>query len=119
MRREQQGGLIVDPLVVDTARGPLPIATTYKAMYAYRVLSVKSSLKTTNSGVAATFKQVCKNGIRNANQMNADVEYVGHIEEILELNYRHHCLVVLVCDFIKANYVGNNAIIKKINRASC
>ena len=28
----------------------------------------------------------------DANQVNADVEYVGHIEEILELNYRRHCL---------------------------
>jgi len=61
----------------------------------------------------ATFKQVCKNGIRDANQVNADVEYVDHIEEILELNYKCHCLVVLVCDFVKANYIGENATIKK------
>ena len=117
MRREQQGSLIIDPLVVDTARGPLAMATTYKAMYAfknhYRVLSTKRSLKTTDNGVAATFKQVCRNGIRNANQVNADVEYVGHIEKILELNYRHHYLVVLVCNFVKANYIGDNATIKK------
>lgn len=45
--------------------------------------------------------------------MTADVEYVGHIEEILELDYRRHSLVVLVCDFVKANYNGDNATIKK------
>ena len=45
--------------------------------------------------------------------MDANVEYIGHIEEILELNYRRHCVVVLVCDFVKANYVGENATIKK------
>ena len=109
--------MIIDLLVVDTTRGPLPVATTYKAMYAfgnhYRVLSAERSLKTTDSRVATRFKQVCRSGIRDANQVNADVEYVGYIEEILELNYRHHCLVVLVCDFVKANYVGENATIKK------
>lgn len=41
------------------------------------------------------------------------MEYVGHIEEILELNYRRHCIVVLVCDFVKANYAGENATIVK------
>lgn len=57
--------------------------------------------------------QVCRIGTRDVNQMNADLEYVGHIEEILELNYRRHCVAVLVCDFVKANYVGENATIKR------
>jgi hypothetical protein len=43
--------------------------------------------------------------------VNAAVEYVGYIEEILELDYRRHCLVVLVCEFVKANYRGENATI--------
>ena len=93
------------------------MATAYKSMHAYgnhyRVRSSEQALRTANSGVAATFRQVCRNGIRDLNQVNADVEYVGHIEEILELNYRRHCLVVLVCDFVKANYIGENATIKK------
>ena len=63
--------------------------------------------------MAATFTQVCRNGIRDRNLLNAEIEYVGHIEEILELNYRRHCLVVFVCDFVRANYVGENATIKK------
>lgn len=117
VRREQQAGLFVENMVLDTARGPLPVACAYKGMYSYgnhyRVLSSEQSLKTTDSGVAATFKQLCRNGIRDTNQVNADIEYVGHIEEILELNYRRHCLVVLVCDFVKANYRGKNATIKK------
>lgn len=117
VRREEQGGVIVPKDVVDTARGPLPTASAYKSMYAfgnhYRVLSCERALRTSDSGVAATFKQVCRNGIRDGNQVNADVEYVGHIEEILELNYRRHCLVVFVCDFVKAHTVGENATIKK------
>ena len=107
----------VDPKVVDTARGPLPMSTVYKSMYAYgnhyRVLSSEAHLKTSDSGIAATYKQVCRNSVRDGNIVMADVEYVGHIEEILELNYRRHCVVVLVCDFVKANYRGENATIKK------
>ena len=117
VRRDQQLGAMVDPRVVDTARGPLNVAAAYKSMYAfgnhYRVLSSELPLKTCDNGVAATFKQVCRNGRRDSNQVTADVEYVGHIEEILELNYRRHCLVVLVCDFVKANYIGENATIKR------
>lgn len=115
--RDWQLGVIVDPRVMDTARGPLNVAAAYKSMYAfgnhYRVLSSELPLKTCDSGVAATFKQICRNGRRDNNPVNADVEYVGHIEEILELNYRRHCLVVLVCDFVKANYIGVNATIKR------
>lgn len=110
-------GDIVNPRVWDTARGLLHVAAAYKSMSAfgnyYQVLSAKRPLKTCDSGVAATFRQVCRNETRNGNQVNADVEYVGHIEEILELNYRRHCVVVLVCNFVKANYSGENATIKK------
>lgn len=117
VRRDQQVGAILNPMVVDAARGPLNVAHAYKSMYAfgnhYRVLSSEQPLKTCDSGVAATFKQVCRNGTRDVNPVNADVEYVRHIEEILELNYRRHYVVVLVCDFVKANYVGENATIKR------
>ena len=117
VRHDQQEGIEVDQMVVDTATGPLRVAAAYKSMYAYgnhfRVISSERSLKTSNSGIAATFRQVCRNSTRDANQIQADVEYVGHIEEILELNYKRHCLVVLVCDFVKANYRGENATIKR------
>ena len=117
VRREQQSGVAVNPNVLDTSRGPLHVAAAYKSMFAfgnhYRVASSERPLKTCDSGVATTFRQICRNNTRDGNQVNADVEYVGHIEEILELNYRRHCLVVLVCDFVKANYIGENATIKK------
>lgn len=118
VRRQQQSGAAMNANIIDRAQGPLPIATAYKSMYAfgnhYRVLSSERLLgKTSDTSVAATFTQVCKYGTRDNNQVNANVEYVGNIEEILELNYRRHCLVVLVCDFVKANYVGENVIAKK------
>lgn len=117
VQRQQQEGIAVDAMVVDTSRGPLLIAAAYKSMYAFgnhfRVLSSERPRKTCDSGVAATFTQLCRNSSRDGNPLSAEVEYVGHIEEILELNYRRHCLVVLVCDFVKAIYRGENATIRK------
>ena len=92
VHQEQQLGMDVPTEVVDMARGPLPSAASYKSMFAfgnhYRVMSAERALKTADSGVAATFRQVCRNGIRDNRQVDANVEYIGHIEEILELNYR-------------------------------
>lgn len=122
VRREQQEGIAVDSMVVDTARGPLNVAAAYKSMYAFgnhfRVLSSERSRKTCDSGVAATFSQVCRNREHDGNQVNADVEYVGHIEEIIELNYRGHCLVVLVCDFVRPIIGERMRQLRKINGVS-
>jgi hypothetical protein len=41
-----------------------------------------------------------------------NVEYVG---EILELGYRCHCTMVLICNWMKARYIGPNPIIKRDN----
>lgn len=43
----------------------------------------------------------------------ANIEYVGTVEEILEIDYRGLCVTVLVCDWVKANYRGPTATIKK------
>lgn len=87
---EQQADVAVSPRVVDTARGSLHIAAAYRSMYAVgnhnRVLSSERSRDTCDSGVAATLRQVCRNSTHDGNQIHADVKYVGHIEEILELN---------------------------------
>ena len=45
--------------------------------------------------------------------MNATLKYIGQIQEILELNYGRHCIVVLVYEWVKINYRGRNAIVKK------
>ena len=117
VRWEQRLRNVVDPMVVDTPRGPLQVAAAYKSMYAFgnhfHTLSSERPLRTCDSGVVATFRQICRNGRRDTNEVDANIEYVGHIAEILELNYRRHCLVVFVCDFVKANYRGENATIKR------
>jgi hypothetical protein len=43
----------------------------------------------------------------------AKLEYVGRIEEILELNYGVLNTIVFFCNWVKANYIGSNATIKR------
>ena len=45
--------------------------------------------------------------------MNATLEYIGQIQEIVEVNYGGHCTMVLICEWVKANYRGRNATVKK------
>jgi hypothetical protein len=64
-------------------------------MWAYgnhlRVESVERHLKTLDSGIAATFRRPCRSGLRDPNPVVADLEYVGSLQEILELNYHGLC----------------------------
>ena len=42
------------------------------------------------------------------------MEYVGWIEEILELNYQSHCCIILLCLWIPAKLVlGNTKMIQE------
>jgi len=41
------------------------------------------------------------------------LEYVGWVENILELNYRVRNIVVLLYNWVKVNYVGSSAIVKQ------
>ena len=111
-------GLPVSEDVQDSSKLPSIEAKTFKSMYAYRyhfrVKSFDQRMKTTcNSGVAAVFRQPCRSGRQDLNVITADLEYVGQILEIVELNYRRHCVVLLVCEWVKANYRGQNATVKK------
>ncbi len=45
--------------------------------------------------------------------MVAKLEYVVGVEEILELNYGILNFVVLLCNWVKANYVGSSAMVKR------
>ena len=59
------------------------------------------------------FKRPCRSGRRDQNASHATVEYIGQIQEIVELDYGRHCTVVLICDWVKANYRGRNVTVKK------
>ena len=111
-------GLDISKDVQDLSRLPSLEAQSFRSMYSYgyhfRVKSAEtSSTSTYDSGVAAVFRQPCHLGRRDQHVVNADLEYIGQIVEILELNYGRHCTVILVCDWVKANYRGRNATVKK------
>jgi len=52
-------------------------------------------------------------GRQDQNVVNTNLEYIGLIVEIVELNYRRHYTMFLVCNWVKANYRGKNATMKK------
>jgi hypothetical protein len=55
-------------------------------------------LTTCDSGLAATFEQECVLGPNDSNLVLAKLDYVGWVEEILELNYGVLKTVVLFCN---------------------
>lgn len=104
--------------VEDSLKPPSLQAQRFRSMYAYgyhyRVKSAEENVnRTCDSGVAAVFRRPCRSGRRDQNPMNATLEYIGQIQEILEVNYGGHCTVILVSDWVKANYRGRTATVKK------
>ena len=68
-----------------------------------RVRSFEDGLVTCNLCVVATFTEQLHWGIHNGRPIERTEEYVGYIEEILELDYQNHCTTVLVCDWVKTS----------------
>lgn len=52
-------------------------------------------------------------GLRDRNPVVAPIEYVDHLEEIIELNYNVFRQVMFIGTWVKANYRGANATVKK------
>ena len=65
------------------------------------VRSAECGLVTRDSCVVASFTRQVPWGLRNGRPVETTEEYVGYIEEILELDYRNHCTTVLVCDWVR------------------
>jgi hypothetical protein len=96
---------------------PSRVATAYRAMTAHgmhlRCRTAELAGQTADNGVAATFLQSSLWGMLDSNEdTDTNVEYVGFIEEILELDYGRHCVVVLVCSWVKARSGGPNSTTK-------
>ena len=114
----KEAGHAIPEDVEDSSNKPSLQAQRFKSMYAYgyhyRVKSAEESItKTCDFGVAAFFRRPCRSGRRDANVVDTNLEYIGQILEIVELNYGRHCTVLLVCDWVKANYRGRNATVRK------
>lgn len=107
----------VDPDVIDLCTLPTYTATAYRSMYAYgnhfRVRSAEANLTTMDCGVAGKFDQECQAGPRDRNTVRAPVEYVGWVEEILELDYGRVQAIVFLCNWVKAISNGTGPTMKK------
>jgi hypothetical protein len=105
----------VPPLLLASSRLPDSNATSYKSMKAYgmhlRCKGTKVHMSTSDSGVAASFERILRLSGDDRNPIVRREEYLGWIEEILELNYMEHCIVVLTCNWVKAKYFGPNPTI--------
>ena len=92
--------------VLQYTQPPERFATSHRQMYAFgmhlRIRSVEGGLVTRDSGVVASFTQQLRWGLHNGRPMERTDDYVGYIEEILELDYRNHCTTILVCDWVRA-----------------
>ena len=91
-------------------------AIAYWSTYAYgshiRVKSVKTNLVTMDSGFAAVFGTTCRSNVNDRNPIEVEVEYIGYVEEILELNYGTTCVIVLLCNWVRGNHRGAGATMK-------
>jgi hypothetical protein len=96
---------------------PSDAAKSYRSMYAFgnhiRVRSAQAQLTTMDSGVAATFRQLCRSGLKDTNPKAAELEYVGWVEEILSVDYGFFEVVVLYCNWVVANIKGDGATMKR------
>jgi hypothetical protein len=71
-------------------------------MYAFgnhiHVAGVEQHLTTCDNGVVATFEQSYVSRLNDQKPVFTKLEYVGWVEEILELNYGVLNIVVLLCN---------------------
>ena len=121
VRSEVQRAVAAGEHVVEEVKAmacPLNLlATSYRGMYAFgnhlQVASAKVGLTTSDSGVVGTFRQPCRYGLCDRRPIVANLEYIGNLEEIIEFNYRGYCTVVLLCSWVRENYRGEHATMKK------
>lgn len=115
---DEQGPHSISRTVVDLSRPPKPCATSFRSMRAYgmhlRCKSAEICADTMDSGVAVLFlPRMTSNTLRHNEVSSETTEYVGWIEEILELDYRRHCVIVLLCSWVKARHGGPNPTVRR------
>ena len=114
---EMDEGIVVDDVLQAASKFPSTRVKKYRSMfsqgYHFRVQSAESHLKTCDSGLAGTFLRSCRAGVGDRNPVVAPIEYVGKLDEIIEVDYGAFKQVVLVASWVQANYRGANATVKK------
>ena len=107
VEQAQAAGDQLDADVVQYSCPPERYATTHRLLKAFgmrfRPRTAEGGLVTRDSCVVTAYTQQLRWGIRNGRPIDRTTEYVGYIEEILELDYRNHCTTVLLCEWVKAS----------------
>jgi hypothetical protein len=89
---------------VEESRLPKKVGTAYWAMYAHgmnmRIKSAEEEKVTCDSGVTSAVWRRSRGHAGTRSGYLETAEYVGWIKEILEVDYRNHCCIVLVCSWI-------------------
>jgi hypothetical protein len=110
---EVERAVVAGSIVLDMVKESSKLPSSKAHGMHLRVRSAEGDKITCDSSVAATFLQP-ERGTENAMQPTMIfVEYIGWIEEILELNYGGHCMIVLLCSWVKAISEGRNAIVRR------
>jgi hypothetical protein len=103
--------------VEEASRLPEIVATGYRAMYAhgihFKIRQAEEEKVTSDSGVVAAIWERRRSREFNSGNELDTAEYVGWVEEILELNYRSHCCIVLVCSWIPYILESRNAKVER------
>jgi hypothetical protein len=103
--------------VIQASKLPESRATAYRAMYAngmhLMIRTAEEDKVTCDSAIAAVvWKRV--QGTNNDDGAPLDkMEYVGSVEEILELNYRTNCVIVLICSWVSAKLDDVNPKVRR------
>ena len=103
--------------VYESSRLPEMMATGYRAMYAHgmhlRIREAEAKKITCDSGVAAAVWE--RRRSRNVDSLDEvfTAEYVGWVEEIIELNYQSHCCVVLLNSWIPGSQDNRNSKVER------
>ena len=117
VKSSRDSGAHVDDDVVQYGQPPERYAISHRKMYAFgmhfRCRSAEGGLVTCDSCVVGTFTRQMPWGLRNGRPMERTDEYVGYIDEILELDYRNHCTTVLVCDWVQQSHDPRNSNVQR------
>jgi hypothetical protein len=93
------------------------MATGYRAMYAHgmhlRIRGVEEDKVTCDSGVATVVWERRRSQNVECGDKLLTAKYVGWVEEIIELNYRSHCCIVILCSWISGSQDIRNAKVER------
>jgi hypothetical protein len=107
----------IPEMVKESAELPSLEAMAYRAMKAHgmhlRIRSAKEEKSMCDSAIAVTFLQPQRGTEDDENPTLVPVEYIGLVEEILKLNYIGHCVIILLCSWVKAKTEGPHVTEKR------